>query len=453
MGRRAARVPRNGVLRVLSLFGPKARLERILEFESALARALARAGVIDKSASAAIASACEPSRFDLAAIERGAVSAGNEAIPIVEQLRALVEQTDANAVSYVHWGATSQDALDTALVLQLRAAFDRYDAAATYLSNVLIALIETHASTPMVGRTWLQHAVPTTFGFKVAGWLDAVERHRARLESARRTSCVLQFGGAVGHLGALGASGPSVAAALADELRLPLPAISWHSTRDRVVEVATTFALLTGTLGKIARDVSLMAQSEIAEVREPAESGRGRSSTMPQKRNPVGCAGVLAASLRVPALASTMLSAMVQEHERSLGGWQAEWETLPQICVLAFDALTRMTEVLACLEVNVERMAENLEATNGLIFAEAVTFALVPRVGRAAAAAIVERAMRATHESGVHFRHALLADGDARAHLSASDVERLFDPRSHLATAASMALAVAARGRRSMEPA
>jgi 3-carboxy-cis,cis-muconate cycloisomerase len=450
MGHRAPRTPRNGVLRVLTLFTPVARLQRILDFESALARALARVGIIDQSASAAITAACDPSRFDLAAIERGATSAGNEAIPIVEQLRALVEATDANAASYVHWGATSQDALDTALVLQLRGAFDRYDAAAKYLSNVLIGLIEKHASTPMVGRTWLQHAVPTTFGFKVAGWLDAVERHRARLASARRTSCVLQFGGAVGNLSSLGASAAAVAEALAGELQLPLPAISWHSTRDRVAEVATTFALLTGTLGKIARDVSLMSQSEIAEVREPAEPGRGRSSTMPQKRNPVGCASVLAASVRVPALASTMLSAMVQEHERSLGGWQAEWETLPQLCLLAFDALLRMTEVLACLEVDVERMAENLEATNGLIFAEAVTFALVPRIGRTAAGAIVERAMRAMHESGVHFRDALLADPDA--HLSASDVERLFDVQSHLANTASMARAVAERAR-SPEPA
>ena len=438
---------------MLTLFTRHARLERFLDFESALARALARAGIIDESAAASIAAACDPSRFDIAAIERGAATAGNEAIPIVEQLRALVERTDAHAASYVHWGATSQDALDTALVLQLRGAFDRYDAAAMYLSNVLAALVETHASTPMVGRTWLQHAVPTTFGFKAAGWLDAVERHRARLASARRTACVLQFGGAVGHLGALGASGPAVAAALADELRLPLPAISWHSTRDRVAEVATTFALLTGTLGKIARDVSLMAQSEIAEVREPAEAGRGRSSTMPQKRNPVGCARVLAASLRVPALASTMLSAMVQEHERSLGGWQAEWETLPHLCMLAFDALVQMTDVLACLEVDVERMAANLEATNGLIFAEAVTFALVPRVGRAAAAAIVDQAMRATHESGVHFRDALLADADARAQLSASDIESLFDPQTYLATAASMALAVAARARSGTESA
>ena len=247
----------------------------------------------------------------------------------------------------------------------------------------------------------------------------------------------------MGTLAALGDRGPRVAGALAADLDLVLPVVPWHSTRDRFADVATTLALLAGSVGKMARDISLMTQSEIGELREPGGSGRGRSSTMPHKRNPVGCARVLAAAMRAPGLAATMLSAMVQEHERGLGGWQAERETLPELCALVYEALAQITAIAAGIEVDVERIAKNMDATAGLIFSEAVSFALVPLMGRAPALAALARAMRRTTEKGTHLREALLDDREVMAHASPADIERWFDPRAQLKVAEAMARAAA----------
>ena len=335
--------------------------------------------------------------------------------------------------------------MDTALVLQLGEALRLFDAELTSLDHALRGLVLRYAGTPMAGRTWMQHAAPTTFGLKAAGWLDAIRRHHRRIAALREHVRVLQFGGAVGTLAALGDRGPRVAAALAAELDLVLPVLPWHSTRDRFGDAATTLALLAGSLGKMARDISLMTQSEIGELREPGGSGagRGRSSTMPHKRNPVGCARVLSAAIRAPGLAATMLSAMVQGHERGLGGWQAEWETLPELCVLVYEALGQTTAIAIGLEVDVERMAKNIEATSGLIFSEAVSFALVPVMGRAPAMAALERAMRRTTEEGIHLQQALLDDREVAAHVSPADMERLFDPRWQLKVAEAIARAAA----------
>jgi 3-carboxy-cis,cis-muconate cycloisomerase len=246
----------------------------------------------------------------------------------------------------------------------------------------LARLAEAHKSTLLAGRTWLQQGPPVTFGLKVAGWLDAVERHRERLKQARKQILVLQFGGAVGTLAAVGDRGLELASALARELKLDLPEVPWHSHRDRLAEVAASLGLLVGSLGKIARDISLMSQTEIDEVVEPSGPGRGGSSTMPHKRNPVGSAVILAAALRVPALVSTVLTAMVQEHERGLGGWHAEWETLPEIFRLTAGALAHTNEIVAGLEIHPEKMSQNLNVTHGLVLAEAVAFALRERLGK-----------------------------------------------------------------------
>jgi 3-carboxy-cis,cis-muconate cycloisomerase len=417
------------------LFSDRARVQGMLDFEAALARAEARVGVIPAPAAVAIAAKCQVRLFDLDALARAAALAGNVAIPLVKQLTALVEKDDREAMRFVHWGATSQDAIDTGFVLQLREALRHIESELERLSDALARLAEKHRATTVAGRTWLQQALPTTFGLKAAGWLDAIDRHRERLTEVRRRAEVTQFGGAVGTLAALGHEGMDVARALGEELRLTVPDMPWHSHRDRFVEVATVLGLCAGTLGKIARDISLHMQTEVAEVFEPAGDARGGSSTLPHKRNPVTSAVVLAAAVRVPGLVSSMLSAIVQEHERGLGGWHAEWESLPEIISLTGGALHHLTEAVSGLEIDSARMAENLNLTRGLIFAEAVQMALGKTIGRMMAHELVQAACRRAHTEKRHLREVLKENATVMQHLGAEDLERLFDPRQYLGAA------------------
>jgi 3-carboxy-cis,cis-muconate cycloisomerase len=421
-----------------AIFSDQRRLQSMLDFEAALARALAHAGIAPSTAPAAIASQCRAESFSIEELGREAALAGNLAIPLLKHLTALVAKSDDKAAAFVHWGATSQDAIDTGLVLQLRDALALLDSGLANLSDALTLLVEGRISTVAAGRTWLQQAAPVTLGLKAAGWLDAIERHRARIHETRSNALVLQFGGAVGTLAALANRGPAVAAALAEDLKLPLPRLPWHAHRDRFAEVATTLGLLVGSLGKIARDVSLLAQTEVAEVNEPAAPGRGGSSTMPQKRNPVGSSVILAAAIRVPALVSIMLTAMVQEHERGLGGWHAEWETLPEICMLTAGALSHATEVVEGLEIHEAKIAQNLGATHGLILAEAVALALAKHIGRLPAHDLVEQACRRALKDARPLGDVLTEDAKVRAHLSADDLARLLDPKNYLGSAEKM---------------
>lgn len=374
----------------------------------------------------------------MAALAAATAKAGNPAIPMVKALTAKVAAADSEAARYVHWGATSQDAMDTGLILQLRQVLAGIENDLARLSAALAALAEQHRDTPMVGRTWLQHALPVTFGLKVAGWLDAVERHRMRLSELKPRLLVLQFGGAAGTLAALGDKGMAVTTALAEELRLGQPAMPWHGTRDRVAEAATWLGLLTGSLGKIARDIALMMQTDVAEAFEPAGEGRGGSSTMPHKRNPVAAASVLAAATRAPHLVGTMLSAMVQEHERGLGGWHAEWTTLPELARLAAGALAQTADTVGVLETDPERMWSNLDTTRGLIMAEAVMMALGSRIGRLVAHDRVEAACHRAIAEQRHLREILAEDEVIARHLRAGDLERLFDPLNYIGVAPTM---------------
>jgi len=383
------------------------------------------------AAASAIETQCDATLYDLHALAQATAQAGNPVIPLVQALTGRVERQDADAARFVHWGATSQDAMDTGLVLQLRAALDLIEGDLTRLSDRLARLAQTHAATPLAGRTWLQQATPVTFGLKAAGWLSAIERHRRRVHALRATVLVLQFGGATGTLASLGDQGITVATALAKELNLALPDVPWHTERDRVAEFATTLGLIVGTLGKIACDVSLLMQTEVGEAFEPAAPGRGGSSTMPHKRNPVSSAVVLAAALRVPSLVSVMLTAMVQEHERGLGGWHAEWETLPEICTLTAGALAHTGTTIAGLDVDPARMAANLDVTGGLILAEAVAMALAPHLGKLPAHELVLRACRASADERRPLRTVLDEDAVVRAHLGARDLDRLLDPRHY----------------------
>jgi 3-carboxy-cis,cis-muconate cycloisomerase len=420
---------------MVAVFSDRARLQAMLDFEAALARAEASIGLIPATAGDAIARCCLADRFDQVALARAAQPAGNLAIPLVTQLTALVAQEDATAARFVHWGATSQDAIDTGLVLQMRAGLGRLEPDLLRLTEVLAALARTHARTPMCGRTLLQQAVPITFGLKAAGWLSALERSRSRIDTAGRAVRVPQFGGAAGTLASLGDRGLEVAAELAKVLHLEPPEMPWHGHRDRLAELAAALGLLVGTLGKIARDVSLLMQTEVAEVFEPAGEGRGGSSTMPHKRNPVACATVLAAATRVPQMVATLFAALPQEHERGLGGWQAEWATIPEIFLLTSGALRQMTETMTGLTVDPARMRANLDATRGLVMAEAVTMALGDRIGRLEAYRLVEQACRRAAEQGRHLRDVLAEDSAVSSHLPGGALDRLFAPENYLGVA------------------
>jgi 3-carboxy-cis,cis-muconate cycloisomerase len=417
------------------IFSDSESVQSMLLFEAGLARAEAIAGIIPEPASRAIATQCRAENVDLTALEKSVALSGNIAIPLVQMLTELVAKQDPEAARYVHWGATSQDATDTATILQLRRAFELLDHDLRHLTDTLASLAETHRATLLPARTWMQQALPTTFGFIAAGWLDALLRHRQRLAEIRPRVLTLQFGGAVGTLAALAEKGPEVAKLLADDLFLTLPLLPWHSHRDRIAEVATTLGLLTGTLGKIARDISLHSQTEIAELFEPSALGRGGSSTLPHKRNPVTCAVVLSTSYRVPGLVSTLLGSMVQEQQRGLGGWHAEWETLPDLVCLTGGALHHLAEMLPHLEVDSTRMLKNLDATNGLIFAEAVTMALASTLGKSAAHKIVEASAAKAAAESRPLNEILRSDPNLKGKLSPADFDRLFDARYYLGSA------------------
>ncbi|MDF2640850.1 MAG: 3-carboxy-cis,cis-muconate cycloisomerase, partial [Pseudomonas sp.] len=315
------------------------RVQGMLDFEAALARAQARVGLVPDALVADIEACCRADAFDFSALAIAIGSAGNSAIPLVKALGKRIAASNPEAERYLHMGATSQDVMDTGLVLQVRSAVTLLERDLQQLGDALAEQAQRHAATPLAGRTWLQQATPVTLGMKIAGWLGALTRHRQRLAEMKPRLLVLQFGGASGTLAALGDQAFAVAQALAAELQLQLPEQPWHTQRDRLVEFASLLGMIAGSLGKMGRDISLLMQTEIGEVFEPAAPGKGGSSTMPHKRNPVGAAVMIAAATRAPGLVSTLFAAMPQEHERSLGLWHAEWETLPELCCLVSGAL------------------------------------------------------------------------------------------------------------------
>ena len=414
-----------------ALFTPQAGLQAMLDVEAALACAEAKSGIIPKRAAAPIVRACDAARYDLPALVAAGRLAGNLAIPMVKALTAEVAKRDKQAARYVHWGATSQDIIDTGLLLQLRAAIALLEADLLALDRALAALARRHKKTLMAGRTWLQQAAPIPFGLKVSGWLGTIRRDRARLRQIKPRLLVLQFGGAVGSLASLGDKGLRVSAALAKDLRLGLPAQPWHGQRDRIVEFAGLLGLLTGNLAKMARDISLLMQTEIGEVYEPAAAGKGGSSTMPHKRNPVGCAAVLAAQAQVPGLLAGLYGGMALEHERGLGGWQAEWQSLPALCRLTAGALGQMREIAEGLEVDAAHMRHNLGITDGLIMAEAVSLGLARFIGKAVAHGIVEAASKRAVAERRALRDVLAENPQVTQHLDKRALDKLFDPAGY----------------------
>jgi len=406
-------------------------LQNMLNFEAALARAEAATGVIPQSAAGPIAAACRAESFDLAALADASTRSGNLAIPLVKALTSNVAKQDADAARYVHWGATSHDVIDTATMLTLRAAIDILLGDIDRAVAGFAKLARQHRDTAVVARTWLQHALPMPFGLKLAEYAAALHRSRKRLQRLRTEALALQFGGAAGTLAALGDKGLAVAERLAQELRLPLPDAPWHTHRDRIAEAASVFAIIAGTCGKIARDVSLMMQTDVGEAFEPSGEGRGSSSTMPHKRNPVAAASALGAATMAPNLAATILAAQVQDHERSAGPWHAEWPTLPTLLLVTSGALAAIVDIAEGLEVDAARMRANLDATGGLIMAEAVTMALAKKIGKSDAHHLIEAASKKAVADKKHLRDVLISDPQIVAQLSADKITELFEPMAY----------------------
>jgi 3-carboxy-cis,cis-muconate cycloisomerase len=406
-------------------------LQHMLDFEAALARAEALVGVIPWSAVAPIAKACRADAFDFAALANAATRSGNLAIPLVKALTSAVAKGDAEAARYVHWGATSQDVIDTAAMLTLREGIDALLADLDRAITGFADLARKHRDTPVVGRTWLQHALPMPFGLKLAEYAAALHRSKLRLKRLREETLALQFGGAAGTLAALGDKGLAVAEKLAHELKLSLPDAPWHTHRDRIAEAASVFAILAGTCGKIARDVSLMMQTDVGEAFEPSGEGRGGSSTMPHKRNPVAAASALASSTMAPNLAATIFASQVQEHERSAGPWHAEWPTLPTLMLVTSGALAAAVDMAEGLEVDTARMRQNLDTTHGLIMAEAVAFALAEKIGKADAHHLIEAASKKAVAENKHLREVLADDPKVASKLDASRIAQLFEPMAY----------------------
>jgi 3-carboxy-cis,cis-muconate cycloisomerase len=406
-------------------------LQHMLDFEAALARAEAATGVIPQAAAGPIANACKADAFDLAALADAATRSGNLAIPLVNALTARVAKAAPDAARYVHWGATSQDVIDTATMLTLRRGIDALLADIGRAISGFAKLAQLHRNTAVVARTWLQHALPMPFGLKLAEYAAALHRSRVRLQQLRRESLALQFGGAAGTLAALGDKGMLVAESLANELQLPLPEAPWHTHRDRLAEAASVMAIIAGTCGKIARDIQLMMQTDVAEAFEPAGEGRGGSSTMPHKRNPVAAATALAAATMAPNLAATIFAAQVQDHERSAGPWHAEWPTLPSLLLVTSGGLAAIVDIAEGLEVDVARMRVNLDATGGLIMAEAVAMALAEKIGKAEAHHLVEAASKKAVAAKEGLRDMLTRDSRVTAHLSADRLAKLFEPLAY----------------------
>lgn len=409
----------------------RARLQRMLDFESTLARAQAAAGVIPITAIDPISAASKAERYDLESLSEQAVAAGNFASPIIKALTAQVARSDPEAARYVHWGASSQDVIDSALVLELRAVIDALTADLERAIEGFTVLAGRHRRTPTVARTMLQYSLPMPFGLKLAGYAAALGRSRVRLQRLRREALFLQFGGTAGTLAAFGDRGFEVADRLAALLNLPLPDAPWHSHSDRLAEVAAALAILAGTCGKIARDVALLMQTDVAEAFEPAEPATDDGAMLPHRRNPVAATVAMTAATIAPNLAATILAAQVQEHERALGGWQAQWLTFPALALATSGALDSIVSISEGLEVDPERMRANLERTRGLHMADAIAFSLAAKIGRADARTLIAEASQKAITGKRRFEEVLREDERIMAHLSAGDLARLFEPMAY----------------------
>jgi 3-carboxy-cis,cis-muconate cycloisomerase len=427
-----------------AVFSDRALIGRYIEVEIALARAEARCGVIPTEAADAIARCCDLDALDFDLLRHETDNVGYPILPLVHQ---LVKQC-GEAGRWLHWGATTQDIMDSAVVLQMRDGLALIGEDIAGLRKILADLAQKHRDTPMAGRTHLQQALPVTFGYKAAIWLAMLDRHAERLAQLEPRVLVGQFAGAAGTLASLGDKGFAVQAALCEELKLGVPVATWHVARDGLAEAVNFLGLVTGSLGKIALDLMIMASTEFAEVYEPFVPGRGASSTMPQKRNPISSELMLAAAKGVRQHAGLMLDAMIHDFERATGPWHAEWMAIPESFVLTAGALHQAKFALGGLVVDEARMAHNLGISKGLIVAEAVMMHLAPFIGRQQAHDVVYAACRVVNDSGRTLAEVLADDSEVSRHFDRAALDRLTDPANYLGLAPAMVDRVLAQSAR-----
>ena len=415
-----------------AIFDERGFVQKMLDVEAALARVEARLGIIPASAAQAITAAAQVDRLSLKEIGESTRTVG---APVVALVKALGRAAGGDADRYVHWGATTQDIMDTALVLQMREGLSLIERRLRAVIAALADHARHHRATVMAGRSFLQHALPITFGYKCAVWLAPFLDHLTRVNELRARMLVVQFGGAVGTLASLGTKGRDVTLGLAQELGLAAPDSPWHVNRERPAEVACFLGLIAGSLAKIATDMALLMQTEVGEAAEPYEAGRGGSSTMPQKRNPIASAYIIAAARGIHALVPQMLAAMAQDHERATGAWQSEWLALPQLFTLTDGALVHALALARGLTIDAGRMRRTLESQQGLIMAEAVMMALAEKLGRAAAHHSVQHACARALSEHRPLVAVLAEDAAVTAHFERAALERLTDPGRYLGEA------------------
>jgi 3-carboxy-cis,cis-muconate cycloisomerase len=416
-------------------FSDENRVQKYLDFEAALARSQARLGIIPQEAADEIVRHCSAAEIDFAKLEVQTARIGYPVLPVVQQLVALCRD---GLGEWCHWGATTQDVTDSATVMQVREALTLIEADIDAIADALAALAGKYRDTPMAGRSNLQQAVPITFGYKMATLLAAFERHKQRLVELRARALVGEFGGAAGTLASLGGRGLAVQSELMQDLKLGVPAIAWHTMRDSIAEVGCFLGLLAGTCGKFAFDVKLMMQTEVAELYEPFSEGRGSSSTMPQKRNPISSVYITALNSVVRQQVAALLDAMVEDHERATGPWEIEWIVLPEIFCLTAAALEQTLFVLAGLQVDEKKMRANLDLTKGLIVSEAVMMGLGPYLGRQFAHDLVYGICRKVIATGRPLLDLLAENEEVSKHLDRAALARLCDPANYLGEAGAM---------------
>ncbi|MGB5182950.1 MAG: 3-carboxy-cis,cis-muconate cycloisomerase [Xanthobacteraceae bacterium] len=425
-----------------TVFSDENRVQKYLDFEAALARAQARLGIIPTEAAEEICRHCHAAEMDFAKLKIQTERIGYPVLPVVQQLVGLCRD---GLGEWCHWGATTQDITDTATVMQMREALVLIERHIDDIAGALAALARKYRDTPMAGRSNLQQAVPITFGYKMATLLAAFARHRERLSELRSRVLVGEFGGAAGTLSSLGGRGLATQAELMKELKLGVPAIAWHTVRDCIAEVGCFLGLVTGTCGKIALDVKLLMQTEVEEVYEPFHEGRGSSSTMPQKRNPISSVYITALVSVVRQQVAALLDAMVEDHERATGPWEIEWIVVPEIFCLTAGALAQTEFVLKGLQVDAKKMRANLDLTKGLIVSEAVMMGLGPYLGRQYAHDLVYDICRKVVATGRPLIDLLAENAEIAKHLDRPALEKLCDPANYLGEAGAMVDRVLAR--------
>lgn len=418
-----------------AIWSDESRVQKYLDFEKALAVAQARLKIIPQNACDEIVRHCDAKDYDMAKLKEATERVGTPVLPVVQQLVKLCKDGHGE---WAHWGATTQDLTDTATVLQIRASLDIVEKEIGGICDALAALAKKYRDTPMAGRSNLQQAVPITFGYKMATILAGFERHKQRLKELRPRVEVGEFGGAAGTLSSLGKDGLKCQVELMKELKLGQPAISWHTIRDCIAEVGCFLGLVTGSCGKVAFDVKLLMQTEVEEVYEPFHAGRGSSSTMPQKRNPISSVYITAQTAMVKQLVAALLEAMIEDHERATGPWQIEWIALPEIFMLSAGALAQTRLVLEGLQVNEKKMRANLDITNGLIMSEAVMMGLGAMMGRDTAHHVVGDIGREALKKGQPLIDALSENKEIAKHADRKKLEELMDPANYLGVAGEM---------------